>query len=124
MLDEYVKDTLVQIVNGINEANKELIQKGAFVPSDNIHSWGNATIEGLEAFDNKEQSHLVRNVDFDIAVAVKNEKANGGKAGLEVMSVQLGKNKNSSLSSSSVNRIKFSLPLALPFQNKQDEDNR
>lgn len=123
-LDEYVKQTLVQIVKGINDANKELIPNGAFVPSEDVEPWDKENTGGLQAYDEEDEPHLIRNVDFDIAIAVGNEKSKGGKAGLEVVSIQLGRHMESKATSSLVNRIKFSIPLALPFHKKKKEDNR
>lgn len=102
-LEEYIKDTLVQIVNGVQQANEELTKKGAFIPSENVRYWGNGNYAGLATDDEEGNPHLVRDVDFDIAISVNDHSKNGGEAGIEVFSaIKIGAGTSKEAGTSSI----------------------
>ncbi len=113
-IKDFVRDTLVQIVSGINEANEMLAPLNSFVASSNM-----AGMSCMHTTKNK-IPHFVSNVDFDIAVTTMQakESKDGAKFGISVVGVEFGmglgsehKGENQTLS-----KIKFSLPLALPTE--------
>ena len=48
-LKDFVKTTLVDIVKGIDDANKELSAMNSFVATDNLDKIGNDTIKGAKS---------------------------------------------------------------------------
>ena len=126
-IDEFVKDTIVDIVNGIVEANDAIKSKSAFIASTNIV--GNQNAEWRGAHDINGIPHVISNIDFDIAVSL--EKKNDAEGGLKLQvasSVPLGVRLSSSLKSrvgwgkneSKLHRVQFSIPLALPTEPRGD----
>ena len=67
--------------------------------------------------DKDGKTHLIRDVDFDIMVNVIDESDHGGKGSIEIVSLlkaAVGSENHNTLQNT--NRIKFSLPLALPLE--------
>ena len=112
-LNEFVKATIMQIVEGVDEANTALSKKTAFVASANIQ-----TDKGFKNTVDKEgRQHYVTDVDFDVAINIQNSNSKEGGGGIEILSVlNIGKKGSSENTNSSTSRIKFSLPLALPTE--------
>lgn len=127
-IKDFIKDALAQIVDGVQEANKALTEKGAYVPTENI-----AGAEGY--FDARvSKNGIVRRyvkIDFDIAVEVsKSDIEHIGEqgsidGGMKMQVALISKAEfdvHGGLSGSStqqnmqqnIHHIKFSLPLALP----------
>lgn len=112
-LKDFVKETIVQIVEGIDQANATLTGNSAFIASTNL-----STNRALTSTVDKERiHHYVSNIEFDVAINVQNSETKAGGAGLEILSVlNVGGKGSSENTSSSTSRIKFSLPLALPTE--------
>lgn len=69
-LNEFVKATIMQIVEGVDEANTALSKKTAFVASANIQ-----TDKGFKNTVDKEgRQHYVTDVDFDVAIKIQTPK--------------------------------------------------
>lgn len=106
-LKEFTKQTLLQIVEGANEANDAIIEMGAFVPHTNI--------AGKHCFVYEERNHRhVIDVDFDVAITTtETEDVNGGMS-LKIASlVNVGAVGDNKLENQTISRIKYSLPLVL-----------
>lgn len=112
-LKDFVAQTLVQIVEGIDQANDSLSNKSAFVASSNIK-----TSEDIKYYYDKDRTlHYVSNVDFDVAINIQDSQSKTGGANIEVFSVlNIGGKGEKGLINTSTNRIKFTLPLALPTE--------
>ena len=108
-LKEFTKQTLIQIVEGSEEANRELAFKGAYIPYTNLQNCNKAY-----SVDEDRVSRLVIDVDFDVAItASESEGANGG-AGLKVVGLfKAGGSVESKTENQTISRIKYSLPLVL-----------
>lgn len=106
-LKEFTKETLIQIVQGVEEANAELAEKHAHVTSHAVkNSSGGILIE--ENFTNAVE------VEFDVAVtATETNDAKGG-GGIKVAQIIHGGIETSkSTENQSISRVRFSLPLVL-----------
>jgi hypothetical protein len=109
-LKDFVKNTLVQIVDGVTNAEKELVAKGATVNPIGGH------------FDQKQvggrtwsfEDGITEVVDFEVALT--NSEKEGTSAGIGVLlgSINLGAKGASEEVITSVTRIKFSVPILLP----------
>lgn len=103
-LREFVKETLVQIVSGVVEAQQSEVvseSSGAIAPS------------GHEVSD---KDLLSQEVKFDVAVTVGSGTATKGGVGVFVGPVALGSQGSSKDTNASTNRVQFSIPVYLPSQ--------
>lgn len=114
-IKDFIKETLSQIVEGINEANQQMSEKGAFVVSSNLREANRLPKNGTYVYDGSNALRVVREIEFDISLSVSDSTQSGGKGCLEVVSfIRADGGVENSFSSSSTQRIKFTLPLALP----------
>lgn len=97
---EFVRDTLIQIVEGVIAAHEAVKGQGASV---NAH-------DELHALPSDSRNREIREVAFDVAVTT--ESSTGAEAKVAVWSIGLGADGSSA--SSVVSRIQFKVPVALP----------
>lgn len=116
-INEFIQETITQIVQGVAITNETFAAQGAYVASKDV--------QGGTAVYRKE-GNIIKNVvmvDFDIAVTVsqKDDKNKGIGASLKV--APFGFDADFSKGASNVNqqtsRVKFSLPLVLNDDMKQ-----
>lgn len=111
-LREFVKDALVAIVEGVKDAQSELHGNINPTPSmigDKVGS-DYITREGLRAYP----------VKFDVAVTVTAEANAQGGGKVSIWSVGSLEGKTTSRDGqSSVSRLQFQVPVALPFGDKR-----
>lgn len=112
-LKEFVKETIVQVVEGIDEANAALSEKTAFVASANIQT----SKTHQSTVDKEGRHHYVTDLEFDVAVNVQNSETKEGRGRVEILTIlNIGGKGSCENTSSSTSHIKFSLPLALPTE--------
>jgi len=108
-LQDFVSETLEQIIHGVKEAQGEAKKDGATISPDSHLS-----------YDNKRYlfygGGLVEHVEFDVAVTTSEGKETKAGLGIFVVGIGVGAGGKSDASSVSVSRIKFSVPVALPTQ--------
>lgn len=115
-LKEFVKEAIVQVVEGIDEANAVLSEKTAFVASANIQT--NKTYQST--VDKDGRHHYVTDMEFDVAINAQNSETKEGRGRVEILTVlNIGGKGSCENTTSSTSRIKFSLPLALPTEPKE-----
>ena len=105
-LKNFVKATLVQIAQGVKDAQGEVREIGGSVnPYERYDTGGMGT-------------HLsrgvVQTVNFDVAITASEGCTSREGIGVVVASIALGKRNESNDQSSSVSRVQFEVPLALP----------
>ena len=116
-LKDFVKESLVQISYGINDANSEISGTGAIinplnviVNSENSQAYGRTG----QPHSTHENSRVVERVEFDVAVvAEQGEQTNGGIK-LAIATIGLGVGGQSDKSNRSESRIKFTIPVVFP----------
>lgn len=106
-LKEFVSETLKQIFAGIEDAQK-VCPNGAINPTD-IRLMGDKAQGYLHS-----NYSMLKTIDFDIAVSVSKEKETKGRLGIFVGPIGVGAQGTSDSASSTINRIKFSVPVAFP----------
>jgi len=112
-LKDFVKESLVQIIGGVSEAQKEIAMLGCGEISPAIGSkWADA---GQVFSPNGMPIH---NVSFDVAVGAKEKTGTKGTIGVMVSVLKLGAQGESQESSSNDSRIKFTVPITLPQMKK------
>lgn len=109
-IKDFIKEAMLQIVEGVIEVNDALKEKGAYIPSKQVAG------EGVNF--KVEQDDTTRNivkVEFDIAVTVSSQDTNQVGAKLSVASwFGVGATSEGSTANQTISRIKYTLPLALP----------
>lgn len=97
-IKEFISETLNQIIEGVTEAQK--------------NNTSNASISG---------SHVsMKNISFDIAVVTESSENKGNKAGIKVAElVSFGKNSDIKSQESTTSRIKFEIPISLPYKDRE-----
>lgn len=116
-IKDFIKESIMQITHGITDANKEIQNEGAYVVSSVLKDANGFPIVGeLYSDDRNGQKHIIRNIDFKITVSVSDSTQTGGKGTLQVVSfLRVDGGIENNFSSTSLNKIKFSLPLAMPI---------
>lgn len=115
-LKEFTKETLLQIVQGVNEANEILTENNAYVTRDiEKSSTGHSFVDRQGRY-----THAI-NIDFDVAVTATETDEKKGGGGIKVVQFfQAGLETSKSVENQSVSRIKYSIPLVLGIKNPQN----
>lgn len=103
-LHEFVRETLVQIINGIVEAqNNETVRNN------------NASIVpyGVSSSDLKTAN---REIEFDVVVTAQTESSTKAGLGIFVGGLGIGTQGKLGANDSLENRVKFSVPVLFPMQ--------
>lgn len=118
-LKDFIRETIVQIARGIEEANGDLDNSDAMVnpiymdlDSASVDSSGRTKIR-TNAYPNPD-SRVVHNVEFDVAVVAERVKEGSGGAKLSIASVGIGGEGRMASNDKSESRIRFSIPIVFP----------
>ncbi|MEF2510177.1 hypothetical protein V4D06_19950 [Vibrio mimicus] len=105
-LDEYIKETLVQITKGVKDASEVITDMGGTVNPAKEHQ-----IVGSDPFHSNADAQIIK---FDVAIQVKDISSQeaSGKAKLSVLS--FGGGLTNTDETQAVHRVQFDVPLALP----------
>ena len=109
-IKDFVKESLMEIADSINEVNMELKEKGTYIP------YGDMVGEGVlfSVIKGKETRHFIK-VEFDLAVTVSHEQNTSGGGGLSIASLaNMGVKSEDKDGKEEISRIKFMIPMALP----------
>lgn len=110
-LREFTKQSLIEIIDGVVEAQAYAKQKGARINPRRGKSERTIVTDAWGV--------IGQEVEFDVAV-VSNEFVGGEvKAGISVIGIGIGGQTSSDHSNTIQNRIKFSVPLFLPIQKEE-----
>jgi len=110
-LQEFVSETLKEIIAGVKEAQKYAELEGAWI-SPRMFSPAKSEVRYFAEKDHA----TIEQIEFDVAVTSTEGSATEAGAGIFVAAIGLGVKGKSDTSSSSISRIKFSIPLGLPMQ--------
>jgi len=116
-LKDFVKSSLSQIAKGIIDANLTLSGTDAVVnPPDIIvnddasQAYGRTRSSALQ----EDPTRVVEKVEFDVAVTVQEGESTSAGIKVSVMSIGLGAKGETSSTSGSQSRIKFTVPMIFP----------
>lgn len=109
-LRDFVSQTLYQIASGTKDAQSLVQDLGASVNPDLQTSHEQASKQGFL----KTSEMFVPIVQFDVALTVVETTGTKGGIGVFAGAVNLGSTGQSQAENSSVSRVRFSVPLALP----------
>jgi|WetSurMetagenome_2_1015567.scaffolds.fasta_scaffold429841_2 hypothetical protein len=102
-LEQFIHNSMVQVMKGIMSAQKEWASKGA--------GYGviSPAWDGPDDFRNRTQE-----VNFDVAVTAATKTEGGGEGGIKVVALNLSGKIDHSAEKSTVSRISFSVPILPP----------
>lgn len=107
-LKDFVKETLIQIVQGISEAQDALADTDCAINPCETKNGDYAT-----AYI-KNKSRIVQDVDFNIALTSSTNSENKTGVGVLLGSIGLGGNQTSTDGNTSNTNISFSVPVVFP----------
>lgn len=109
-ISEFIKTTICEIVNGVNQANESFKTSDASIPAIVTNECNN---EG-----NKEKQNVI-NIGFDIALTVSKSDNGEVGGGIQVASIiNIGGKSEEKTEEQTVSRVNFNLPLILPHTTK------
>ena len=111
-LQNFVASTLVQIVQGIKEAQRQLADTGARVNPGHAQAPGQS---GRSALRDQGTWNETQDIAFDIAITAAEGSETGGVLGIRVLAAQIGGGRVATQESSGVSRVKFVIPLSMPI---------
>ncbi len=114
-LEEFISQALVQVARGMKKAEEGLESAGSIV---NPREVSVSTTDGgkIYGYITKTGTSLraIQLVEFDVAVTVTEGKETKGGIGVVMGAVALGSSGKSDTHNSSISRLRFSIPIALP----------
>lgn len=126
-LKEFIKESLIAIIGGIADAQKEVQKNGGEInppvdarenPTTTKPLMTTSKLPPSQRLYTSDPRTLINLVEFDVAVTTTEEKGSqgGAAAGIKVMAISasVGGGKQLSARSQEASRIKFSIPIALP----------
>ncbi|DBA54912.1 MULTISPECIES: hypothetical protein [Porphyromonas] len=111
-LKDFIKETILQIIAGVKNAQEEVIQFGAYVSPMFIKSDRLDTIVTTDG--SKDVNVEVVNFDISVTESSSETGTKEGKIGISV--IRAGGKNEKETENVSVNRISFSVPIVLPGQ--------
>lgn len=105
-LQEFIRTALVSIVRGVESAQTELKESKATINPEGIRA--------QLALEQLKESPATTNVEFEVAVEVKNASEQGGSVGIKVAVFSMGIDGKNNDSASHLSRLKFNVPVHLP----------
>mgnify|MGYP000261649621 CR=1 FL=1 len=114
-LKDFIRESLVQISQGIEEANEALKNSAAEVnPPKFIAHTGESQAYGRVSATADENKPLVHLVDFDVAIQAQQGSEAGGGLKLSIASIGVGADAKTKDSHSTESRLKFGIPMIYP----------
>lgn len=120
-LKDFISQTLVQIAEGISEANEQLKSSDAIVNPPNVLISNGSGSDRLTygrikvADDYESDSKQVQKIDFDVSVTATQGTETKGGIKIGISSIGLGSEGKSGNERQASNRIKFVVPMVLPY---------
>ena len=115
-LKEFITTTLVEIAEGLRDAQSKFAELGGTVNPRGLTDPFQKNIYSFTSPDAMHRNFKLSNVEFDIALTASNEAENKGGIGVFLGSFGVGANTKEVGGQSSVNKIKFSVPVEFPSQ--------
>lgn len=110
-LKEFVSETIVQIISGVADAQKQSESLGAKVSPKLTGS----STHGVQLGFLSAEGGATQIVQFDVALTAKEGTGTKGGIGIVAGIVSLGSTGQSNEENASVSRVKFSVPVTLPI---------
>ena len=118
-LKTFVSETLLQISEGIVEAQKATKTSGTSI---NPPLYNSSTSRENQINTSNKVNFIPQYIEFDVLVTVENSNTAGGKGNIHIAMFGLEAGKNTGSKDSSASRIKFSIPVAWPSSCEVEKD--
>lgn len=115
-LQDFVEATLLQIITGVHSAQKECDVPGATINPGSVSPYGPTA--SVQSHYRDRQGQEVRPVEFDVAVTAAEGTATKGSGGINIGVVSFGAKGSADTSSETTSRIRFVVPIVLPYTGK------
>ncbi len=124
-LKDFIKETVKDITDAINEINEELDTHGTVANPRAVQTvrgesreniYGYMLNEGESKTKNSRRPRPVHLISFDVAVSSTEKKDGKEGIGVNVAGIRLGKDGTKEEKDSMNSRLKFSIPIALPTE--------
>jgi Trypsin-co-occurring domain 2 len=116
-LKEFITETISAIAEATSDLQAKYASEGILINPPAPQSGGPVYQPGSPNYTMRR----VQNIQFDVAVTAASETAGGGKAGIKVLSMEIGGSGERTTSSEQVSRVKFEIPLTLkPSEDEKD----
>ena len=116
-LKEFIKSTIKQIAESVDELNQEFDGKQTFVNPTNIKGIGEKPYVPFAFTD-----YNVTNIDFDLSVDVENKEGTTGQVGVLASVIGVGVSSTEGRVQHSESKVRFTIPVILP--SKKLEPNK
>jgi hypothetical protein len=121
-LQDFIKETLVQIARGIEGAAGELKGTKAIVNPRNVQPRTDVDSDVYGFVDTQEKFYkAVQKIEFDVAVTASTGTATKGGIGIMVGAIGLGSQGKSESQDSSIYRIQFLVPMVIPMEDDPND---
>lgn len=110
-LKDFIKETLLQISEGVISAQEELKNSGCLI-NPLISSIVNGTTLINEGKQNERRQ--VQNIKMSIAISITENKGEKSGIGIVASVIKAGLSKDESEQNHTINRIDFEIPISLP----------
>lgn len=124
-LKDFIKESVVQIAQAIDEANEALSSTGAMVNplnikanSESAKAYGRTSMKNIVS--GQVGSRVVEKIEFDVAVSAEAGQQGSAGAKLSIASIGFGADGKTESSNKSESRIKFSIPVVYPGVDNQN----
>ena len=111
-LKNFISQALTEIIQGVSDAQQVLGDNGKFINPELSTQQGDHEKHGKNV---SIQGQLVEIVEFDVAVTATEGTETKGGIGVVAGFFAIGSQGQSSSENSAVSRIKFSVPITLPY---------
>ncbi|UTZ23041.1 hypothetical protein HB760_01520 [Vibrio campbellii] len=113
-LDEYIKETLVQIAKGVKDASDEVETLGGKVNPARDHTEHQAHASGQLSSKTIKKRPNKQTIKFDIALQVKESSGVDASAKAKLAVLSIGGGAKSHDESHTAHRVQFEIPVDLP----------
>ena len=113
-LKDFVREALVQIADGVQEAQSAL-EKSSSSAEVNPSTANRYDVKS-NIFGDSKSGKPIFLIEFDVAVTAAEGTQTKGGIGVVVGAIALGSQGKSDSTNSSISRIQFKVPMALPFK--------
>jgi hypothetical protein len=114
-LKEFVSEALANVIQGVLDAQSTLGDNGKYINPELSTGQGSLEDQGRLV---SIHGQLVQSVEFDVAVTVTSGKGTKGGIGVVAGVFALGSQGQSTSENTAVSRLKFTVPLTLPYGDK------
>lgn len=117
-LKDFVKESIVHISKGIDEANTEFLESETHAMVNPFHV--KTYSENAKAFGRTQKrskaskSKIIETIEFDVAVVAESGKSGAAGAKLSIASIGIGGEGKAETKNKSESRIRFSIPVVFP----------